>query len=386
MPPANRNRTARKSTPSAAGTDATQAKKSDANPTTKPVIAAMHVEHEATEGIERIGDILRRRRQQRGDDLQHIADYLCIRKGFLTALENSDYNELPADAYAIGFLRSYATYLGFDGVDAINRYRGEMTGRRRKPSLAMPTPIAEGRTPSTFIMIGAAAAAILIYGSWYGYSAATRTSVNLSPMLPATTAAVTDSPAAQSSPPLVAPTANLVIPPPNDGIALHAAPPADPVASAPPPAPAKAAIDTDAVVKAADKPVVATKVAMMAPLPPATTTVDASSTDKEASPAVAPPGRLALRAEKETWVHIADAKDNTVFDKVMKPGDTYPVPDTEGLKLTTGNSGGIVLVLDGKDLPKLTRDSSILHDIPLDISKLKTSKGKAIKAATRPQE
>ena len=67
---------------------------------------------------------------------------------------------------------------------------------------------------------------------------------------------------------------------------------------------------------------------------------------------------------------IADAKGNTVLDRVMKPGDTFPVPDTPGLKLTTGNSGGIVLVLDGKDLPKLSRDSSILHDISHDPDKL----------------
>ena len=58
--------------------------------------------------FERIGDILRRERERRGDDLQQIADHLCIRRGFLTAIENSNYDEFPADIYVVGFLRSYS--------------------------------------------------------------------------------------------------------------------------------------------------------------------------------------------------------------------------------------------------------------------------------------
>ncbi|MDP9126677.1 MAG: helix-turn-helix domain-containing protein, partial [Pseudomonadota bacterium] len=58
--------------------------------------------------VERIGEILRRTRERRGDDLHYIAEYLCIRRAFLEALEDSRYEEFPADAYVIGFLRSYS--------------------------------------------------------------------------------------------------------------------------------------------------------------------------------------------------------------------------------------------------------------------------------------
>ncbi len=133
--------------------------------------------------FERIGDALKRARETRGDDLGRIADYLCIRQVFLSAIEESRYDDLPADAYVIGFLRSYAGYLGMDGADAINRYRREMSGRRKKPALAMPTPITEGRAPSALIMIGAAVAALVIYMVWYGLSGAGRTAVNTAPPL-----------------------------------------------------------------------------------------------------------------------------------------------------------------------------------------------------------
>ena len=138
----------------------------------------------APASLERIGDALRNARERRGGDLGQIADYLCIRATFLSALEESRYDDLPADAYVIGFLRSYASYLGLDGSDAINRYRREMSGRRKKPALAMPTPIAEGRAPSAAIMAGAAVAALAIYAIWYGLSGSGRTAVSVAPPLP----------------------------------------------------------------------------------------------------------------------------------------------------------------------------------------------------------
>jgi cytoskeleton protein RodZ len=251
---------------------------------------------------ERLGDILRRRREQRGDDLQHIADYLCIRKGFLTALENSDYNELPADAYVIGFLRSYSAYLGFDGREAIEHYRLEMAGRRRKTMLVLPTPITEGRTPSTPIMIGAAIAALLIYAAWYGFSGSDRAIVSMPPPLPAPSTAAATAPATDAS-----------------------------------------------TAAAGSSPVIAPAPAVSVPQAP----------------------HLVIKAEKESWVLVADVKGNTVFDHVMKAGEAYEVPDTQGLKLTTGNGNAITISLDGSDLPKLSRDSGILHDIPLDPARLK---------------
>jgi len=331
MPSPSPNRTRRKSrTVKAAESEA-------AAPPPKPVIAPAHIEREATAGLERIGDILRRQRERRGDELDHIADFLCIRKSFLEAIEESDYDHLPADAYAIGFLRSYAAYLGFDGPSAVNRYRDEMAGRRRKPALAMPTPIPEGRTPSAFILIGAAIAAILVYAAWYGMSTTGRLGIRPSPAI---TASAGDT---------------VPVNPP-EGIALPAAP--------------MDATVTPSATAAEPLPVVTA--------PPPTVVTPLTATPASTG------SHLMIRAEKETWVLVADDKDKAhpVLDRVMKPGDTFPVPDRTGLKLTTGNSSGIVLVLDGKDLPKLTRNSSILHDISLDIDKLKAGKTKPAPAPT----
>jgi cytoskeletal protein RodZ len=300
--------------------------------TEAPVIVTIQkpAEREPKLPLERIGDILRNERERRGDDLQQIADYLCIRRGFLVALENNRYDEFPADAYVIGFLRSYAEYLGLGGKDAIDRYRKEMAGRRKKPTLSVPTPISEGRAPSAFIMTGAAVAAMLIYIAWYGISTSDRAAVISAPVLPST-------PAAETLPNNVPTTPASVAPPP------PAMAPAIPAPIAPTATPQNQASSAPPVSALQDK-----------------------------SPVIAHVPQLTIKAKQACWILIADGKGHTIYDHVLKPGEDFKVPNTPGLTLTTGNGGGIVLALDGVDLPKLsTGTSHVLHNIPRDSAYLK---------------
>jgi cytoskeleton protein RodZ len=324
---------------------------------TKPLPGSTSYSDEPKVQLERIGDVLKRMREQRGDDLQYIADYLCIRRNFLEALENSHYDELPADAYVIGFLRSYANYLGTDGKEAIDRYRNEMAGRRNKPTLVLPTPISEGRTPSAIIMAGAAIAALLIYVMWYGLSTSDRTVVSTPPALPSTTVAETPPPASIPSADTTAPAALLAPPPADSGIMLSSAAP--PATTGLPPA-----VPT------------ATPPATLAPLPDTTRKAAQPATQNVPGGQVlndtAKDSRVAIRALQSSWVLITDTHGQTVFDHVMKPGEVYKVPNKPNLMLTTGNGSGIALTLDGVDLPRLaTGNSHAMRNIPLDSDHLR---------------
>jgi len=293
----------------------------------------------------RIGDILKRERERRGYDLQQIADYLCIRRGLLTALENSRYEEFPADAYAIGFLRSYAELLGMKGQDAIDHYRKEMAGRRRKPDLVLPTPVSEGRAPTAVIVGAAVAAALIIYVLWYALSTSDRATVSTPPALPTsvveTTTPTTATPttttdgatAATETLPSTAPS----------GIAIAA------------PAPTQTTMAPTAVNAAAPATTATNPTPAAAPKPTAT-----------------PVAHIVIKADQSSWILIANDKGQTVYDHVLKPGDAYPVPNIQGLTLTTGNGAGIVVSLDGVDLPRLSNTSShIVRNVPLETSALK---------------
>ena len=84
-------------------------------------------EHHALEpDPARIGVMLRATRVQAGLELRDVATMLKIRHTFMEAIEAGRYHELPGTAYAVGFVRTYADYLGLDGDLAVQRFKDEV--------------------------------------------------------------------------------------------------------------------------------------------------------------------------------------------------------------------------------------------------------------------
>jgi len=70
-----------------------------------------------------IGQELRDARVATGLSLQDVADKLHISAAYLGAIERLDKDALPSLGYVLGFMRSYAKFLGLDVVDAVARYK-----------------------------------------------------------------------------------------------------------------------------------------------------------------------------------------------------------------------------------------------------------------------
>ena len=70
-----------------------------------------------------ISERLRAAREARGVDLFRVERDTKIRMKYLAAMEQGDFAELPADVYARGFLRNYASYLGLDPDEAESEWR-----------------------------------------------------------------------------------------------------------------------------------------------------------------------------------------------------------------------------------------------------------------------
>jgi len=62
-----------------------------------------------------IGNSLREARVRRGVDFSQAELTTKIRGKYLRALEDEQFDMLPAETYVKGFLRTYAEYLGLDG-------------------------------------------------------------------------------------------------------------------------------------------------------------------------------------------------------------------------------------------------------------------------------
>jgi len=105
-----------------------------------------------------IGQRLQQARQQRQLNIHDVSHQLKLRKQYLEALEAGDWQQLPGDAYAIGFLKQYARLLQLDLKQEIEQIKsGEY--RLTSPLTFPDPPIA----PSRKWAFGAAAVFILLF-------------------------------------------------------------------------------------------------------------------------------------------------------------------------------------------------------------------------------
>ncbi|MGA7828988.1 MAG: helix-turn-helix domain-containing protein [Geobacteraceae bacterium] len=75
---------------------------------------------DSQEHILSAGQKLRETRIRRGISLDEVARVTRITKGYLRALEEDDHEKLPSEAYARGFFRIYATFLGLPPEEVLN--------------------------------------------------------------------------------------------------------------------------------------------------------------------------------------------------------------------------------------------------------------------------
>src|SRR3954463_2166527 len=82
-----------------------------------------------------IGNSLREARLRQSLDFPEIEQGTKIRAKYLRALEDEQFDVLPAQTYVKGFLRSYAEYLGLDGQLYVDEYNSRfVAGEEETPA------------------------------------------------------------------------------------------------------------------------------------------------------------------------------------------------------------------------------------------------------------
>ncbi len=61
--------------------------------------------------LQKIGETLREKREEKGLTIVNISDSLCLRKSLVKAIENGDWSVLPHEVYVRGYLKEYAHLL-----------------------------------------------------------------------------------------------------------------------------------------------------------------------------------------------------------------------------------------------------------------------------------
>src|SRR3954447_6563307 len=89
-----------------------------------------------------IGNSLREARLRQTLDFPEIEQATKIRAKYLRALEDEQFDVLPAQTYVKGFLRSYAEYLGLDGQLYVDEYNSRFVVGGEEESPARPRRVA----------------------------------------------------------------------------------------------------------------------------------------------------------------------------------------------------------------------------------------------------
>ncbi|MCO6419206.1 DUF4115 domain-containing protein [Siccirubricoccus sp. KC 17139] len=318
----------------------------------------------------RLGEELRDARMALGLSVEDLSAALRIRRVYLAALEEGRVRDLPAPAYAVGFVRSYARALGLDADDMVRRFRDSIgPGVTRKTDLVFPEPVPDRGVPAGAVMLVGAVLAVGAYVAWYNWSASGGRSVDAVPPPPPHI----EQAAREAAPEPMAPAAPQAAAPlgPPAGGTSPARPPAGPVVVAPG---AGVAAGPGAAPGGASSgpgfaPPAAPGVAPFPAPPPAAPPAAAPAPGTAPQPEE---GRLVLRAKADCWLQVRDRQAGTVLvNRVLRPGETYVVPAREGLLMTTGNAGGLEILVDGQLTPGLGGTPSVRRDIPLDPERLR---------------
>lgn len=82
--------------------------------------------------MRKISELLKDEREKQGLKLEDIARSTRIKKGYLVAIEEGRFHDLPSEAYALGFVKNYAGFLKFPLNHASALFRREYEAEYRE--------------------------------------------------------------------------------------------------------------------------------------------------------------------------------------------------------------------------------------------------------------
>ena len=285
------------------------------------------------------GDMLKNARTtgRRKREIQTIAKQLCIREEFLEALESGNYSIIPEQVYILGFARNYALELGLDPDEIVKKIKEEMgvssdcaKTDEDETACAMPSIKEESWVKVWFVKVYQ-----FIYQHWLWFlGGAVLIGVIIAIVF------VLMSKDKQS----IAVVNNTFAP--------------------------VAAESTDGANNAVvAEGVEVASVAVDDGTPKFNAEVrEVFGTDNKDESAVV------LQAIQESWIKVEDGRGNTVFSRVLVPGDVYYVPKGNNYKATFGNAGGVDIWVNGKLAPDAGADHTRVSDISLKPEKLMAKK------------
>ena len=379
----------------------------------------------AGDGFKQIGLTLKAARRSQGHSVKDISDQLRISVDFLTKLEAGAFDELPAPAYVTGFLRSYGRCVGLAPDPLVARYMAVTQGEGSKPSYKTPMSTRPPQRSAPAVASMLVLFALMAYGGWFWLK------TNDLPVLDVTendtkTAALSPSPDRQGalinaasldapakidrvldnladtgkvsannsskertikslgsgfntivnletdkSETELASNEKLALEPVEIGSSVFETRITGQVESdltldeaqilSPPKAEIATQILTDELLK---RQILAAR---------DSASLDLLNSNRAVANLRDPAKEITIRAVAASWVEIVRDNGEEVLAKLMQAGDSYVVEGNTRLFLSTGNAGGLKVVIGTDDPLSMGDIGEIVRDLPLVTEKLRKS-------------
>jgi cytoskeleton protein RodZ len=370
----------------------------------------------ADDSFEQIGSTLKQARRAQGLKISDVSQQLRISVDYLSKLGMGAFDQLPAPAYVTGFLRSYGQCVALDPTTLVARYNDLTTKAATMPTYKIPVGSRPPQRSAPAIASMLVVCAGIAYGGWYWVNGG---DVNdQMAMVPSEIAETLSIPAAMQDT-LIDQRATSAIPNDDQAQSQDLTVPVQPekviAAKAVIPTPTVATDDQVAMTKTgitktgtaktimAEAPAgatltkpVETAAAVVAPREPAAPPADVDSpvlsgdlaetqvitpasqdgeTRATGNSAIAnlrdPAQEITIRAVAASWVEIVRDNGEEVMAKLMQAGDSYVVEGNTRLYLSTGNAGGLEIVIGSDDPRPIGETGQIVRDLPLVTDKLR---------------
>ena len=312
--------------------------------------------------------------------LSEASAYLRINIKYLKLIEDSCYEDLPGPTYAIGFIRSYAEYLGVDAKSLIDQYKEETANLNVLPGLEFPLPANIGWFPSGKIVLICVFFSLFALVGWFILDSDDLPSTTEIPLPPGYK---TTNDRAESK-------QNLYNAAKRNNVKAK-----EDIISYKPPKPEN--LRTNDSNKERNLPKTSSNKTLIVALedisPKPKELINKNIKDEKSKPNPSDNSellknkkesaigrtygkkeknsRIVIVAESDSWVQVIDNKKNVIMSRMFRAGDRYNVPNKSDLTLLTGNAGGLKFLIDGKSVPKIGADGTILNNVQLDIELLK---------------
>ena len=280
-----------------------------------------------------VGKLCLDARLNKGLTQEQAAALLKVRVKIIKDFEDGEHIDLPGLAYKVGFVRSYARLLDLDGDLLVREFKESLELNSFKEEYKFLTP---ELNKSNFLPISAVASvfiAILSYTGWYYSDRSNKIEQVSDKNRLETTITVTE-----------VDDNNYVIIEEDFSDNLHSSKKNDD--------------NKNLQVLNLKTTLIDNKLESMS-----SKNTELSATANERDPST----EMVLKATGNSWVEIEDMEGNILMTRLMRPGETYVVPNLNGLTFNTGNAGALSLSRGDVIIPKLGEIGEILTARPLNI-------------------